>query len=270
MKKNFTILCFSIALIMGSCKSDSEKLQSVLNGLTQLPLSPEKTDSIRFLIVTRGDLRFPVYAPNGDILTQNDIKKQKTNMTVDCFSDISGVLKAVVYRPQTKVEFDKTMANENTIQNQEQKSTDSLSTTFAPVFAAKDVNNELLDLTKLRGKVVVLNFWFIRCYGCVQEMSELNEIKAEFKDKNVEFIGLTFDKEDEVKTFLQKTKFDYKIIANAQKIFDQFNITACPVSIVINEEGKIMFTGLGYEEKDKLSQIQLRKALNKVLDKDKP
>jgi peroxiredoxin len=270
MNKTISTLCLAIALLICGCKSDSEKLHEALKDLTPMPLSSAKTDSLRYLVAERSDLGFPVYAPNGDILSLNDIKKQKINMTVDGFTDNTGAIKAVVFRPQTEDEVAKTMATEDTLQAQKQKSVDSLSTTFAPVFAAKDVNNESLDLTKLRGKVVVLNFWFIRCHGCVQEMPELNEIKAEFKNKNVEFIGLTFDKEDEVKAFLQRTKFDYKIIAEAQKIFDQFNITACPVSIVINEEGKIMYTGLGYEEKDKLSQIQLRKALNKVLDKDKP
>ena len=91
--------------------------------------------------------------------------------------------------------------------------------------------------------------------------------EVEFKGKSVTFIGLTFDKEAETKAFLQKTKFDFQVIADAQKIFDQYGIKPCPATIVIDKNGKIISSQIGYEPYQNLSQTKLRKGILAALEK---
>src|SRR5690606_15898531 len=47
----------------------------------------------------------------------------------------------------------------------------------------------------LRGKVLVLNFWFKSCAPCVAEMPALNKLRNEFKGREVLFIGFASDSE---------------------------------------------------------------------------
>jgi peroxiredoxin len=88
----------------------------------------------------------------------------------------------------------------------------------APVFAVRDLAGENISASSLRGKVVVLNFWFIGCAACRAEMVHLNRLKEKFDgDDRVEFIAITADPASSVKSFLESNEFTYRQVADAQR-----------------------------------------------------
>ena len=60
----------------------------------------------------------------------------------------------------------------------------------------KDVNDNIIDLSTLRGKTVVVNFWSTWCPPCIEEMPMFNELQNQWKDKNVVFVGIAADQAD--------------------------------------------------------------------------
>ena len=44
----------------------------------------------------------------------------------------------------------------------------------------EDINGKNYNLNSLKGKIIVLNFWFIQCKPCVEEFPDLNKLKKEF------------------------------------------------------------------------------------------
>jgi len=108
----------------------------------------------------------------------------------------------------------------------------------APEFEVKDIYGNSFSSEKLKGKIVVLNFWFIKCKPCVDEIPELNNVYRNFQsDTNIVFISTTFDKQDKVESFLHGNPINYNVVANANEMCDLFNITAFPTNIVIDAEG---------------------------------
>ena len=63
-------------------------------------------------------------------------------------------------------------------------------------------------------KLYVINFWFIHCKPCVQEIPDLNKLAKAFKDQPVAFVALTFDTNDDVAAFLKTTPFNFTHIVN--------------------------------------------------------
>ena len=119
----------------------------------------------------------------------------------------------------------------------------------APDFKIKTLQNESIHLDELKGKVVVLNFWFIACNPCVEEMDQLNELVKQYKDNDkVVFLALTFDDKPDVKKFLEKTRFDYKIVPFAKTISDKYGIITFPTHVVILPDGNIQKIFTGYHE----------------------
>lgn len=54
-------------------------------------------------------------------------------------------------------------------------------------------SGEPIDMSKLRGKVVVVDFWATWCGPCIVEMPHMKKLYAAYKDKGVEFIGVSLD-----------------------------------------------------------------------------
>ncbi len=112
-------------------------------------------------------------------------------------------------------------------------------------FELSDMNGQVVKLNDLRGKVVLINFWFINCPPCRAEMPDLNELKTEYANKDVEFIGITFDQKSNVEAFLKTLPFEFQIIPDAQKIIGEYGIMGFPTSVVLDKNGKIVNSKMG-------------------------
>ena len=113
----------------------------------------------------------------------------------------------------------------------------------APNFEATTLDNKRIELSKLKGRVVVLNFWFTRCQPCIEEMPGFNKLVEYYANKNVTFISFTNDSSVTVKKFLKKHPFEFQNVANndevRRNIFKLFSVW--PYTIIISKEGKIMY-----------------------------
>ncbi|MGB1308948.1 MAG: peroxiredoxin family protein [Oceanihabitans sp.] len=129
-------------------------------------------------------------------------------------------------------------------------------------FIATDLSGKRYKLSELRGKVVVLNFWFTKCSPCVMEIPDLNHLTSFYKEKEVVFLAITFNKKEIVKPFLKKHPFKYAILADANAVVDSYNVNSFPTNIIINKKGEIVYKGIGYRTNIK---AVLKAAINENL-----
>lgn len=109
----------------------------------------------------------------------------------------------------------------------------------APDFMLADLPGKTWSLQALRGKVVVLNFWFTSCPPCIQEMPELNKLTKQYDPNKVVFLAPTFNTADQVRAFQKKYTFDYTILPAAQSTIHQYKISNFPTSLVIDQQGHV-------------------------------
>ena len=113
-------------------------------------------------------------------------------------------------------------------------------------FSTTDINGKKIKLKDLKGSVVVINFWFINCPPCREEISELNKIVEHYKDSSgVIFLGIALDEKDALEKFLQSHPFDYRIIDQGRTIAGLYGVSAYPTHLVIDKEGKAYFHTAG-------------------------
>ncbi len=114
-------------------------------------------------------------------------------------------------------------------------------------FTAKTIDNQTIELAKLKGKIVVINFWFTKCMPCVREIPDLNHIVEKYKSNDsVVFLAITHDSQDMIKSFLNNTSFEYQHITDSRSIADLYGVSSFPVNLIIDKEGKISFSQAGY------------------------
>lgn len=120
-----------------------------------------------------------------------------------------------------------------------------------PPFSVTDINGKNISLAALRGKVVVLNFWFIQCAPCITEMPHINKIAEEYRNNsNVVFIAITpSDDAVAIADFLKLNVFGYQHISNefGKKISMSNGIMGFPTNIVLDRQGIVYQSYTGYK-----------------------
>ena len=115
------------------------------------------------------------------------------------------------------------------------------------LFNAKDINGYKIDPKSLAGKVVVLNFWFIACPPCREEIPELNKIVAAYANNpDVVFIGIATDETDKLKDFLKDTPFAYHIVSDGSELATKYGIKGYPTNVIVGKDGKVKLHTMGY------------------------
>ena len=109
-----------------------------------------------------------------------------------------------------------------------------------PEFTVVTISGDTIEMKKLSGKVVVLNFWSINCPPCIAEMPGMNKLVKDYAGSAVEFLAMTWETLDDVKNrFLSKYKFDFKIITNALPVIEQIAASGYPTTYIIDKKGII-------------------------------
>jgi peroxiredoxin len=67
----------------------------------------------------------------------------------------------------------------------------------APALAATELDGQTFDLGKLRGKVVLVNYWATWCLPCRKEMPRLDAFYRRYRDRGLEFIGISIDRQQD-------------------------------------------------------------------------
>jgi peroxiredoxin len=112
----------------------------------------------------------------------------------------------------------------------------------APAFTARTVDGKTISSAQLKGKVVVLNFWFIGCPACTDIEPKLNRFRAKFAgETDAVFLAMTADPAGEVRKYLEKNRFDFIQAADAEAALRSFVFTGYPKNIVIGRDGRIAY-----------------------------
>lgn len=114
-------------------------------------------------------------------------------------------------------------------------------------------NDELINLSNLKGNVILLEFWFKGCGGCIASIPSLNEINNKFQNKNFKMYGIEF-LENNSKENLQKYISDQNIIFptlyKAKNMALNYGIRKAPTFIIIDKNGIIIDIKDGYSKEN--------------------
>jgi len=184
-----------------------------------------------------------IYTSEGKKITFNEVLPllKSKKFSLDPYINDNNELKAAVLSP--------VIEDANSIEQKVSKKTEKGERVgkYAKPFNVTDINGEEYSLEELKGKIIVLNFWFVECKPCVMEIPDLNKLVEKYEGEEVVFLGLAINKTQKLNSFLTKKEFKYKIIPESMDVINSYEITSYPAHIVINQSSKVVFsaTGLG-------------------------
>jgi peroxiredoxin len=117
-------------------------------------------------------------------------------------------------------------------------------------FAFEDTQGQTIELKTLQGQMLVINFWATWCPPCVEEMPELDALYPQLQAKNIEMLGIGIDSPSNIREFLQKRKFSYRLLVGGVGGSDLARLLGnetggLPFTVVIDTQGRVIFRKMG-------------------------
>jgi len=104
------------------------------------------------------------------------------------------------------------------------------------------INSGGVTLEKLKGKVVVVEFWATWCPPCRASIPHLIELRKKLDASKVEIIGLTDEPRSKVEKFAKDLKMNYTV-GYGSTSGESYGVTGIPHAFVIGTDGKIQWDG---------------------------
>jgi thiol-disulfide isomerase/thioredoxin len=139
--------------------------------------------------------------------------------------------------PQRKDPFTRTVRSDGVVELRLKRN--RVEGTTLPAFTAKSIDGKTLDL---EDKVVVLNFWFIGCPGCLDEIPRLNALAAKYANRaDIVFLAVTPDDEPALRNFFNTAPFNYLHLTSAQNVIDMLDVKTFPRNAVVGRDRTIVY-----------------------------
>jgi peroxiredoxin len=110
----------------------------------------------------------------------------------------------------------------------------------APDFRIRTLSGDSLQLSKLRGKFVLIDFWGSWCGPCRIEVPNFKKLYETVSKDTLQMIGIAEDDSTALVKFIQEQKIPYpNAIGTKNKVMVDYGITAFPTTLLVSPDGKI-------------------------------
>ncbi|MGI9627653.1 MAG: TlpA family protein disulfide reductase [Longimicrobiales bacterium] len=135
-----------------------------------------------------------------------------------------------------------------------------------PAFTAERLGGGQKSLQDYQGKTLLVNLWATWCGPCRTETPYLQSLFEDYQAEGLEVVGISIDEPSDrgaVSEFVREMGVSYDILLDPDRASEKvFRARGLPNSILIDAEGKVVFSWLGpVEEGDESFLEGLRGAL---------
>ncbi len=122
---------------------------------------------------------------------------------------------------------------------------------------------------QITGELIVLNFWTTEYKPCIRSLSKLVELSEKFDELQVQFVGINEDSLgniNKVKPMVESLNIPYRMLFDVdQALLSELNVSDCPTLVVLNKNGNVLYTHVGFSTGD---EVELEHKLIKLSKKD--
>jgi peroxiredoxin len=139
------------------------------------------------------------------------------------------------------------------------------SSALAPSFSLPSRSGDIVSLDKLRGKVVMLNFWASWCGPCRQEMPLLDQMHKRYSSLGFTMIGVNVESNTaDAEKWLQQTPVSFPVLFDKEnKVSKLYDVNAMPSTVFIDRKGNVRALHRGYKPGDESEYLNEIRALLK-------
>ena len=130
-----------------------------------------------------------------------------------------------------------------------------------------DLQGQPQTFAQWRGKLLIVNYWATWCLPCREEMPGFSRLHEKYRDKGVQFVGISIDNAAKIAEFVKATPVSYPLLIGdigAMENSAALGNTrqALPFTAVFDRHGRLVSTKLG-----RLPEADLERQLIELMSK---
>ena len=112
-----------------------------------------------------------------------------------------------------------------------------------PLLSGQMMDGGKFDLSKLHGKVVLVNFWASWCEPCRDEIPSLELLRKRFPGRGFEIVAVNFgETRSRVVDFTTRNAMTLPVILDPdKKIAESWRVRGLPMSFIVGSDGRIHY-----------------------------
>ncbi|WP_347174597.1 TlpA family protein disulfide reductase [Polaribacter uvawellassae] len=121
-----------------------------------------------------------------------------------------------------------------------------------------DLNEKTFDISALKGKKVLVNYWATWCAPCIYEMPDLLEAQEILSKENYVFLLVSDESKEQIQEFKDKFKYNFTFLRSPESL-SNIGIYAMPTTFIFNEKGKKVKEIIGatkWSSKEMITQLK--------------
>ena len=138
-----------------------------------------------------------------------------------------------------------------------------------PIFdvALVDLKGQTQSLGQWRGKILIVNYGATWCHPCREEMPGFSRLQDKYRDKGVQFVGISIDTVDKIVEFQKATPVNYPLLIGDMSVMENSaklgnTRQALPFTAVFDRAGRLAATKLG-----RLTEPELDAQLSELISR---
>ncbi len=125
----------------------------------------------------------------------------------------------------------------------------------APNFTLKNLKGKPVELAEVLKKgPVLLSFWSTWCGNCPAEMTHFQKFYEKYEEQGLTVLAISIDTsktEKKVKPWIKGRRYTFPVLMDTKnKVMRLYHVGPVPHSFVINQEGKIVYSHVGFRPGD--------------------
>lgn len=119
-----------------------------------------------------------------------------------------------------------------------------------PSMSLTDLQGQSVNPAEMKGKIILLNFWFAACKPCITEIPSLKELQTKYQSNDFVVLSVCTDHRSVVERVVEKHQPNYPMVVGGKAFAERLKVVTFPTSFLIDRKGTIREVFIGASADD--------------------